>query len=114
MDCSSFSSGAAAEVQRASHLKEMLQACKYCLLLLLLRFHRDDEVPQLQDISDTLKAATGWQVSRQVAHMHFARAVLASAAAVHCITGSHGHQLHSMHCTCACAWINALRRLAPY
>ena len=25
---------------------------------------REDEVPQLQDISDTLKAATGWQVGR--------------------------------------------------
>jgi phenylalanine-4-hydroxylase len=25
---------------------------------------RQDEVPQLQDISDTLQAATGWQVGR--------------------------------------------------
>jgi phenylalanine-4-hydroxylase len=24
--------------------------------------YREDEVPQLQDISDTLKASTGWQV----------------------------------------------------
>lgn len=35
------------------------------LLLTCLRCCREDEVPQLQDISDALKAATGWQVCMQ-------------------------------------------------
>lgn len=40
------------------------------LLLVLIGPCREDEVPQLQDISETLKAATGWQVRPVAGLMH--------------------------------------------